>query len=48
MREKTSKEFQHEFGMNLDRMEENVEPSYYDSWIETCGTQFTGLCEGPS
>ncbi|CAO2149746.1 unnamed protein product [Urochloa humidicola] len=44
-REDTSEQFQNDFAMILNNMEENVELSYYDSWIETCGKQFTDSCE---
>jgi len=45
MREKKSEQFQHEFAMNMNSMEENVEPSFYDTWIESCAKEFMNSCE---
>jgi len=45
MREKKSEQFQHEFAMNMNSMEENVEPSFYDNWIESCAKEFMNSCE---
>ncbi|KAJ1276517.1 hypothetical protein BS78_05G219700 [Paspalum vaginatum] len=45
IREKRSEQSQNEFGMILNSVEENVEPSHYDTFIDQWRKEFADMCE---